>query len=161
MHVIWGSLATGQKSPPHSLARPTAATWIASAGPHHEMIELFTLDFEGFCKLVAFLPCCHRCEGWKGREDLGTLRQAHRAEIEILGHWGVEEKRINQGSAIGDRQRRTIPTKDPSSAGGVSWGMRLFYLQLRSFCLRFVFFTYGRGTVSKKDQTQYPGQGEP
>ena len=39
--------------------------------------------------------------------------------------------------------------------------MRLFYLQLRSFYLRFVFFTYGGGTVSKKDQTQFPGQGEP
>ena len=34
--------------------------------------------------------------------------------------------------------------------------MRLFYLQLRSFYLRFVFFTYGGGTVSKKDQTQFP-----
>ena len=33
--------------------------------------------------------------------------------------------------------------------------MRLFYLQLRSFCLRFVFFTYGGGTVSKKNQIQF------
>ena len=39
--------------------------------------------------------------------------------------------------------------------------MRLFYLQLRSFCLRFVFFTYGGGTVSKIDQTQFPEGGEP
>ena len=38
--------------------------------------------------------------------------------------------------------------------------MRLFYLQLRSFYLRFVFFAYGGGTVSKKDQTQFSGQGE-
>ena len=30
-----------------------------------------------------------------------------------------------------------------------------FYLQLRSFCLRFVFFTYNGGTVSKKDQNQF------
>ena len=37
LHVIWGSVAIGHKSPPHSLARPTAATWIASAGPHHEI----------------------------------------------------------------------------------------------------------------------------
>ena len=37
--------------------------------------------------------------------------------------------------------------------------MRLFYLQLRSFYLRFVFFTYGGGTVSKKDQTQFPDRG--
>ena len=37
--------------------------------------------------------------------------------------------------------------------------MRLFYLQLRSFCLRFVFFTYGEGTVIKKDQTQFPDGG--
>ena len=28
--------------------------------------------------------------------------------------------------------------------------MRLFYLQLRSFRLRFVFFAYGGGTVSQK-----------
>ena len=38
--------------------------------------------------------------------------------------------------------------------------MRLFYLQLRSFYLRFVFFTYGGGTVSKKDQNQFPDGGE-
>ena len=37
--------------------------------------------------------------------------------------------------------------------------MRLFYLQLMCFCLRFVFFTYGGGTVSKKDQTQFPDGG--
>ena len=37
-----------------------------------------------------------------------------------------------------------------------SFRMRLFYLHLRSFYLRFVFFTYGGGTVSKKDQTQFP-----
>ena len=37
--------------------------------------------------------------------------------------------------------------------------MRLFYLQLRSFCLRFVFFTSGGGTVSKKDQIQFPDRG--
>ena len=37
--------------------------------------------------------------------------------------------------------------------------MRLFYLQLRSFYLRFVFFTYGGGTVSKKNQTQFPDRG--
>ena len=37
--------------------------------------------------------------------------------------------------------------------------MRLFYLQLRSFYLRFVFFAYGGGTVSKKDQTQFPTGG--
>ena len=37
--------------------------------------------------------------------------------------------------------------------------MRLCYLQLRSFYLRFVFFTYGGGTVSKKDQTQFPDGG--
>ena len=41
---------------------------------------------------------------------------------------------------------------------GAFW-MRLFYLQLRSFCLRFVFFTYGGGTVSKEDQTQFPDGG--
>ena len=48
--------------------------------------------------------------------------------------------------------------------------MRLSYLQLRSFYLRFVFFTYGGGTVGRevqihfleggsckrKDQTQFP-----
>ena len=39
--------------------------------------------------------------------------------------------------------------------------MHLFYLQLRSFYLRFVFFTYGGGTVSKKDQIQFPDGGEP
>ena len=38
-------------------------------------------------------------------------------------------------------------------------GMRLFYLQLRSFYLWFVFFTYGGGTVSKKDQKQFPDGG--
>ena len=37
--------------------------------------------------------------------------------------------------------------------------MRLFYLQLRSFYLRFIFFTYSGGTVSKKDQTQFPDRG--
>ena len=39
--------------------------------------------------------------------------------------------------------------------------MRLFYLQLRSFYLRLVFFTYGGGTVSKEDQTQFLDGGEP
>ena len=31
-----------------------------------------------------------------------------------------------------------------------------FLLTVAVFCLRFVFFTYGGGTVSKKDQTQFP-----
>ena len=35
----------------------------------------------------------------------------------------------------------------------------IFYLQLRSFYLQFVFFTYGRGTVSKKDPNQFPEGG--
>ena len=35
-----------------------------------------------------------------------------------------------------------------------SFRMRHFYLQLRSLDLRFIFFTYGGGTVSKKDQIQ-------
>ena len=30
-----------------------------------------------------------------------------------------------------------------------------FFFQLRSFCLRFVFFTYGGGTVRREDQTQF------
>ena len=34
--------------------------------------------------------------------------------------------------------------------------MRLFCLQLRSFCLRFVFFTFCGGAVSRKDQNQFP-----
>ena len=33
--------------------------------------------------------------------------------------------------------------------------MHLCYLQLRSFYLRLIFFTYGGGTVSKKDQTHF------
>ena len=33
--------------------------------------------------------------------------------------------------------------------------MRLSYLQLRSCCLRFVFFTCGGGTVSREEQTQF------
>ena len=37
--------------------------------------------------------------------------------------------------------------------------MRLFYLQLRSFCLRFVFFTYGGGTVSKKTKPNFLDKG--
>ena len=36
-----------------------------------------------------------------------------------------------------------------------------FYLQLRSSYLRFVFFTYGGGTVSKKDQNQIRDRGGP
>ena len=43
----------------------------------------------------------------------------------------------------------------PDQEPAITFGMRLFYLQLRSFCLRFVFFTYGGGTVSKKDQNQF------
>ena len=41
------------------------------------------------------------------------------------------------------------------------WGKKdvSFYLQLRSFYLRFVFFIYGGGTVSKKDLTQFPDGG--
>ena len=37
--------------------------------------------------------------------------------------------------------------------------MRLFYLQLRSFCLRFVYFTYSAGTVSKKTKPNFSGRG--
>ena len=40
----------------------------------------------------------------------------------------------------------------------IRW-MRLFYLQLRSFCLRLVFFTHSGETVGKKDQTQFPDGG--
>ena len=32
----------------------------------------------------------------------------------------------------------------------------LFYLQSRSFCLRFIFLSYGGGTVSKDHQIQFP-----
>ena len=39
--------------------------------------------------------------------------------------------------------------------------MRLLYSQLRSFCLRFVFFTYGGGTVSTKEQTRFLAGGGP
>ena len=39
--------------------------------------------------------------------------------------------------------------------------MRLFFLQLRSFCLWFVFFTYCGWTVSKTDQNQFPDRGGP
>ena len=38
--------------------------------------------------------------------------------------------------------------------------MRPFYLRLRSFYLRFVFFNYGGGAVSREDQTQFPDKGE-
>ena len=34
-----------------------------------------------------------------------------------------------------------------------------FLLTVEVFYLRFVFFTYGGGTVSKKDQTQFPDGG--
>ena len=34
-----------------------------------------------------------------------------------------------------------------------------YRLRLWYFYLRLVFFTYGRGTVSKKDQTQFPDRG--
>ena len=34
-----------------------------------------------------------------------------------------------------------------------------FLLTIEVFLLRFVFFTYGGGTVSKKDQTQFPDRG--
>ena len=37
--------------------------------------------------------------------------------------------------------------------------MRLFYLQLRSFYLRLVFLLTVGGTVSRKDQTQFPDGG--
>ena len=37
--------------------------------------------------------------------------------------------------------------------------MRLFYLQLRSFYLRFVFFTCRGEPVSRKDQTQFADGG--
>ena len=37
--------------------------------------------------------------------------------------------------------------------------MRLFYLQLRSFYLRFVFLTFGVGTVSKEGQILFSDRG--
>ena len=57
---------------------------------------------------------------------------------------------------LGLKERCKIPkiTKN-------NFWMRLFYLQLRSFCLRSVLFTYGGGTVSKKDQNQFPEGGGP
>ena len=42
-----------------------------------------------------------------------------------------------------------------SDSLNVSKRMRLFYSQLRSFHLWFLFFAYGGGTVSKKDQTKF------
>ena len=53
------------------------------------------------------------------------------------------------------------PSDPPFDSTSQKLWMRLLYLQLRSFGLRFVFFTYGGGTVSKKDQTQFPDGGEP
>ena len=41
----------------------------------------------------------------------------------------------------------------------VSGWMRLFYLQLRSCYMRFVFFTFGGETVRKKDPNQFPDRG--
>ena len=51
-------------------------------------------------------------------------------------------------------QKRYLP-----AVGFIVLGMRLFYLQLRSFYFRFVCFTYGGGTVSNKNQTQFPDGG--
>ena len=45
------------------------------------------------------------------------------------------------------------------SLQGQIFRMRLSYLQLRSFCLRFVFLTYGGGNVSKEDHAQCPDGG--
>ena len=42
-----------------------------------------------------------------------------------------------------------------------NFGMRLFYLQLRSFYLQFVFFTYSGGAASKKEQTDFQTGGNP
>ena len=39
--------------------------------------------------------------------------------------------------------------------------MRFFLLTVEVFLLTVRLFTYGGGTVSKKDQTQFSGQGEP
>ena len=39
--------------------------------------------------------------------------------------------------------------------------MRLLYLQLRSFCLGLVFFTYGGGTIRKEDRILFLDGGEP
>ena len=41
----------------------------------------------------------------------------------------------------------------------VDFRLRLCYLQLRFFSLRFVFFTCGGGTVSRKDKIQFPDRG--
>ena len=43
-----------------------------------------------------------------------------------------------------------VEEKKQAIARYVYFWMRLFYLQLRSFCLWFVLSTYGGGTVSKQ-----------
>ena len=50
---------------------------------------------------------------------------------------------------------RPPPNGHTRETGTIWQRMRLFYLQLRSFYLQFVFFTHGGGTVSKKDRTQF------
>ena len=78
LHVIWGSFANGQKGPPESLARPTAATWIASAGPQLENFNLGPClsgakegDREKKTKTfsrIATLPALYRAQNQENRE---------------------------------------------------------------------------------------------
>ena len=58
----------------------------------------------------------------------------------------------------GTKNRNEVHSPKPPFCVLSKW-MRLFNLQLTSLCLRFVFFTYGGGTVSRKPN-QIFGRGE-
>ena len=102
-------------------------------------------------------PICPFSSQKKSRFASDFLRRGNSAS------WGLEKSRDFWGSGK-NRRRNRRESRDfgalrvahwlSLSARTTDWfWMRLFCLQLRSFCLRFVFFTYGGGTVSKKDQT--------